>query len=360
MARPPHWRCMVDAARDEACVAVRMYNDPSERRSFEAFIIHMHLAWLYLLHAEFERDGVDVRYRIGKTRRLEKVDGEPKKWELAKCVKERWPDISDPTRANVEFFISLRNKIEHRYTRQQEGLTLAVGGRSQALLLNFEQELVSQFGAEHSLAAVLRFPVFIGTFTTEGVRTLTRLHKALPKSLQQFIADSVVNLPDSTRYDSRYDFKLRVVLELAKGDSDAIGMTFTRESDMNDDQKKAIESMGNSGLVIVREQQRGIGNLGLLKPHQVVERVAAKIPFDFNMDDFVQAWRRHDIRPPSKSDHPERTKEDFCRYDQPHKDYVYSEKWVKRLIDKLQTENGFLNFIGKPARHKISPSTKAS
>jgi hypothetical protein len=45
------------------CLAVRLYNDPSESRSFEGFIVHMHLAWLYLLHAEFLRDGIDYRYR---------------------------------------------------------------------------------------------------------------------------------------------------------------------------------------------------------------------------------------------------------------------------------------------------------
>lgn len=39
-----------------------MYNDPAETRAFEAFVVHMHLAWLYLLHAEFLRDGTDFRY----------------------------------------------------------------------------------------------------------------------------------------------------------------------------------------------------------------------------------------------------------------------------------------------------------
>jgi len=37
---------MVDASRDEAQLAVRLYNDPAEARSFEGFVVHMHLAWL--------------------------------------------------------------------------------------------------------------------------------------------------------------------------------------------------------------------------------------------------------------------------------------------------------------------------
>ncbi|MFC3761579.1 DUF3644 domain-containing protein [Tenggerimyces flavus] len=64
---------MVAASRDEASLAVRLYNDPAEMRSFEGFVIHMHLAWLYLLHAEFIRDGVDHR----STRRAWRFDHEP-------------------------------------------------------------------------------------------------------------------------------------------------------------------------------------------------------------------------------------------------------------------------------------------
>jgi len=84
VARPgKHWP-MVEASRDEASLAVRLYNDPAEVRAFEGFVVHMHLAWLYLLHAEFTRDKVDYRYwRRDNPRLLEKVDGEPKRYELA-------------------------------------------------------------------------------------------------------------------------------------------------------------------------------------------------------------------------------------------------------------------------------------
>jgi hypothetical protein len=93
MAPPPRFKQMVDTSRDEASLAVRLYNDPAEPRSFESFVVHVHLAWLYLLHAELTRDGVDFRYwrMVGKVRRLDKVDDEAKLWELSRCVQERWP-----------------------------------------------------------------------------------------------------------------------------------------------------------------------------------------------------------------------------------------------------------------------------
>lgn len=46
-------------------------------------MVHMHIAWLYLLHSEFARDGVDYRYWDATRRhRLLKVEGEPKTWEF--------------------------------------------------------------------------------------------------------------------------------------------------------------------------------------------------------------------------------------------------------------------------------------
>jgi tetratricopeptide (TPR) repeat protein len=216
VARPrKHWP-MVEASRDEASLAVRLYNDPAEVRSFEGFVVHVHLAWLYLLHAELTRDNIDYRYwRQDNPRLLEKVDGEPKRWELAKCVKERWPDEKHPVRANLDFFIGLRNRVEHRYARQQQALAAVVGGQAQALLLNYEEELVAQFGPAASLATRLRFPVFVGSFTDEGERTLRRLRGSLPASLRRFISDYHANLEPSTSDDPRFELRLRVLQELA-------------------------------------------------------------------------------------------------------------------------------------------------
>lgn len=104
MAPPPRWSATLAAARDEAALAVRLYNDASATRAFEGFVVHMHLAWLYLLHARFIRDGIDYRYRNRlNPRRFEKVEGEYKRWDLARCLRYRWPNDSNPTRKNIEF-----------------------------------------------------------------------------------------------------------------------------------------------------------------------------------------------------------------------------------------------------------------
>lgn len=80
------WQSMLRASKDEALLAVELYNSRRQPRRLEPFYVHMQLAWLYLLHAKFRRDGIDFRHR--RNGRLVRVDGELKTWELARCVAE--------------------------------------------------------------------------------------------------------------------------------------------------------------------------------------------------------------------------------------------------------------------------------
>lgn len=345
---------MVEAARDEAALAVRLYNDAVEVRSFEGFVVHMHLSWLYLLHAEFTRDGTDFRYwkNEGISKRLDKVDGEPKRWELARCVKERWPDAHNPIRANLAFFIGLRNKIEHRHDSQNPSLMVSLSGQCQSLLLNFEEELTEQFGTQKSLAARLHFPMFIGSFTTEGEQTLQRLRKKLPADLRKFIAEFDANLDPSTSHDPRYEFRLRVLQELAPKDPDALAIQYTRLDDLTEEEKAAVEKIGRKGYVVVREQKRPVVGHGLMKPSEIVRRVASEIAFRFTMSQFTESWRKTKVRPPGNTKHPARTDERYCIYDERHRDYGYTEAYAKLLISKCGTEKGYRALLGGAPRDK--------
>lgn len=345
---------MVQASRAEACLAARLYNDSAEERSFEGFVIHMHLAWLYLLQAELTRAGTDFRYhRKDNPRLLEKVDGEPKRWELAKCVSERWKNVDEPVRRNLEFFIALRNKLEHRYVwRADLALSVALGGHAQALLLNYEEELVTAYGEPASLATRLRFPVFIGSFTEQGELALRRLRKSLPAPLRTFIAGYEASLPEGLANDRHFEFRLRVVTELAARDPDALAIQFSRYDDMSEDDKAAVEELGRKGVVIVRERQRDVVNLDRMTPRQVVREVNLQLPFVFHMGHFIAAWQSLGVRPAADADRPDQTDEKYCTYDQLHKDYGYTAAYVKKLVRSLRTVEGWREFFGKDPEHK--------
>ena len=357
--RRKHW-AMVLASRDEATLAVKLYNDPTEVRAFEGFVVHMHVAWLYLLHAKFTRDGLDHRYwQRDNPRRLERVDGEPKRWELAKSVKERWPDANEPVRANLEFFIGLRNRVEHRYSREQEALAAAASGQTQALLLNYEQELTNQFGSASSLATKLRFPVFIGSFTDEGERALVQLRQRLPASVRSFIADYNAGLDPDVSADPRYELRLRVFQELAKQDANALAVQFTRYDDLTVEQRELVEQLGRKGNVIVRERVRNVVGAEDLRPTDVIREVQSRIPFRFTSDDFQRAWKALGVRPGTSDRHPERTDERYCTYDHRHRDYGYKKAYVDKLVRECSTAERFTELTGKPARPK-SPDASPS
>lgn len=361
MARPPRWQATLDASVEEACLAVRLYNDSAEARAFEGFVVHMHLAWLYLLHAEFVRDDVDFRYWDPKfKKRLLKVDGEPKRWELERSMKERWPTETDPVRANLALFIRLRNRLEHRHAHADEALMLNLAGHAHALLVNYESELTGQFGGNQSLALRLRLPIFIGTFTPQGEQTLRRFRKTLPADLRSFVTDYESGLDEAVTNDPRYEFRVRAMVELAPKDPDAVALQFTHYSAMTEEERAVVEELGRRGQVIVRDRKQPVSGLGRLMPKPAAAEVEAAIPFVFNQSHFTAAWKRKKVRPPNGDPNPDRTNPDFCEYDEPTKSYRYTKAYVNHLIKKCGTTKGFEEITGMAARTKVEVGSSTS
>ena len=327
MARRTRAWHAVQASKAEALVAVDFYNNSGQRRSFEGFVVHMHLAWLYLLHAEFTRDEVDFRYWDSAHRRLLRVDGEPKTWELAQCVKQRWSSASDPVRANLEFFIGLRNKIEHRY---EEGVALYVAGHSQALLMNYEAELADQFGRAEALGDRLRFPVFLSSLSDDGIRALKKLKGSIPARASRFIRDFHDGLDEVVTADNRFEFCLYLIPHIGPKTEADLAVTFVQEKDLAD-QRDALGRIARSGVVATRTKKVPVQNVGRLLPKAVVARVKQRVP-QFSMSDHTWMWRRFRVRPAANASDPTQTDSRYCIYDEPVKTYLYNDAWVKKAI----------------------------
>jgi hypothetical protein len=338
---------MLDGATEEALLAVDLYNQPRQPRRLEGFFVHMHLAWLYLLHAEFRRDGINYHFRLPNGH-YERVDGEPKTWDLQRSVVQKWPN-GGPVRTNLELTIALRNKIEHRY---HEAIAVATSGYAQALLLNFEDELTTSFGPKASLGEQLRFPIFVAELTALGGARIQGIRDELPRKTRDFLARFEADLDPTITSDQRYEFRITLVPKLGPKQAAERALTFVRESDLTDEERATLQELGKSGSVVVREQVRQVANAGLLKPAVVVERVQARIPFIFHMGHFVRARKALQCRPERNSDHPERTDEKYCVYDQPNNDYLYKPAFVDRVVREVATAEKFTSFLGlrpKPA-----------
>ena len=257
----------------------------------------------------------------------------------------------------LEFFIGLRNRVEHRFSREQQALAAAASGQAQALLLNYEQELIDQFGTAASLATKLRFPVFIGSFTDEGEKALVRIRERLPASVRTFIADYNAGLDPDVSADPRYELRLRVFQELAKQDTDALAVQFTRYDDLTPQQREVVEQLGRKGNVIVREKIRSVVGVDELRPSNVIKEVQSRIPFRFTSDDFQRAWKALGVRPHTNDPHPERTDERYCIFDHRHGDYGYKKAYVDKLVRECSTAEKFTKLTGKPARPKAADTS---
>ena len=114
--RPPIAASLLQKSREAALNAVQVFNNPLATFKTEAFIVLMTIAWTYLLHAYYHRQGIEYRYfRQGPIRR--KFDrtptGEYRYWDLAKCLREPICPLNEATKCNLRFLIELRNEIVH-------------------------------------------------------------------------------------------------------------------------------------------------------------------------------------------------------------------------------------------------------
>ena len=145
---------LLDKSREAALNAVQTFNNPLTTFKTETFIVLMVIAWTYLLHAHYRRQGVEYRYfeipAGSKRRKFCRTKSRTfKYWELQRCLNENACPLDGPTKSNLRFLIGLRNEIEHH---QSTGVDEAFTGRYIACLLNYEREITRLFGSRFTMA----------------------------------------------------------------------------------------------------------------------------------------------------------------------------------------------------------------
>ena len=238
------------------------------------------------------------------------MDGEPKTWELGRCVEAAFAD-DDPVRRNIEFFIKLRNRIEHRY---EALLASVIAGKVQAHVLNFEETLVQVLGTQEGMADVLRFPVFMSSLTPGAVDILKRTHRRLPSKSTTFIREFDAAQPEDVPSHWRYDFRVVLLPQTGpKTEADAV-MRFLREDEMTPEQKQARDVV----QTIIRTKQIPIQNKGKHKPSAVAKMVSEQLGVVFTVHGHhTRAWKHYGVRPEGQAERPELTDEKYCVWDEP-------------------------------------------
>lgn len=342
------WHHILLESQRHALKAVDEWN--SSTGSFSDFLTHMHKAWHYLLHAEFRKDKIDYHYVDPKTGRHQLVDGEPKAWDLEKCLKERYSNSGDPVRLNGELFVALRNKVEHRY---EHNLKIVTGGRAQALVVNYEVEMVAHFGPKYSLADRLRFPISLQALTVEGRERLQEAARNLPKKTRDLVARFEAAIDPAVLGDLQYDYRVRLVpIVGAKTDAD-LAVSFVKLDELSEDERKVMVDAGRQGTVVIKDRHVEVADKDKLLPKQVACQVEAQVLFEFHIQpEHTEMWRRLGVRPAAGVSNPYDTDARYCVYNETFKSYAYTPAWVKKIVKEIGTVEKYRAFFGKEPRMK--------
>ncbi len=330
MARRPRWWHQLQASKNEALLAVDLYNRSGTERQLNAFILHMSLAWLRLMQAKVEKDGGNLFIKDKRGRKVRHEDGGWKYKPLNTLAEELFAD-NEALRENLGFVIGLRNIIEHRH---ETDIAYLVSGKTQALVLNYEKALTDWFGLDEGLGQQLRFPVFISSITQDAIAAIKEAHKRVPKGVLEWVHDFNAGLKPEIAEDQQFEFYISLVAHTGpKTEADA-AMTFVRMDDLDVGQPAARAHM----QTIIRDKKVPVAGLDQLRPSQVAERVAGAIGKPFTVNNHTTCWRFYGARPPQGAEHPERTRSEFCLFNKTFGQYTYTEAWVNYLIRKMSDE----------------------
>ena len=341
----------------EACVAaVENYNKPGRTFRTRTYAMLMVVAWTALFHAIFHRRGKKPWYvedDTGSRIKYKKIDGDPWHWDLAECVRRYYLGNNPPQRANLEFMVRLRNKIEHR---DHPELDPALYGECQAMLMNFEELLTSEFGEHHAvsgqLAVALQFSILRPDAQAEALR---RLQSSSATDLLDFIRQLRGGLPREVVESSSFSLRVFLVPKLANREESAdLAVEFVRYDPTRPEE---IEGMRRVAALI-KDRQVPVASSGLMKPSEVVGRLAECLPFRVTMHTHTRAWKTYTVRPGSDSERPEKTDSRYCLFDDLSKSYGYTEAWVDYLCEKLGDSREYERVTGAPPLPKDSDGSE--
>ncbi|MES1188407.1 MAG: DUF3644 domain-containing protein [Myxococcales bacterium] len=321
---PPEIEALVRKARESALLGLQIYNNPTTVFKTEGFVVLMVIAWTALLHAVLKRKGVDCHH-TDATGGPVLIDGDPKMWELRECLREFFKNHQDPVRTNLEFFIGLRNRVEHRYV---PAIDPHVAGECQAMLLNFDDLLAAEFGPYFGIRDSLTVPLQTSTIRSdEQGKALRKLQAGHFEEVKEFVDRFRAGLEATVGDDQRFSFRVFLVPKVGNHRSSSdLAVEFVKV-----DSAQAIE-LGKQ-IVAVKERQVAVHNLNLFKPSVVAREVAKRIGKKFTVNDHTMAWKKYRVRPNGFATSGCDSK--FCVPDPVHQDFVYTQAWIDQLVQKL-------------------------
>jgi len=328
----------LEKARDSALLAVEIYNKPAVKFKSGGYISLMVIAWTSLFHAIFFKKKLKPFYKKDSGRYV-KVDGDFKYWELEESLRQHFKtDTGNPVRKNLEFFIPLRNRIEHRSMPE---LDASIFGECQAMLLNFDEMLEKEFGVKYCLRESLSFSLQLFP-SSENLADAVK-HNPDTKPVVDFIQQFRSTISQEITVSGKYSFKAFLIQVANHKSENALPIQFVHYDKLSENERKQVSHL----VAMVKFKEVPVSNLDVMKPGEVVKKVqqglgnpkimrgGREVP-KFNLGTHIFYWRKYQIRPSKGSPTPQETDWKYCVYDKMHNDYGYTQAWVDFLVEKLK------------------------
>jgi len=335
---PRNAKGALEKARDSALLAVEVYNKPAVKFKSGGYITLMVISWTSLFHAIFFKRKLKPFHRK-ESGRFIKMDGDFKYWELDECLRRYYEaDTGNPVRKNLEFFIPLRNRIEHRSMPE---LDASIFGECQAMLLNFDEMVEKEFGARLCLRESLSFALQL--FPSSASLAAAIQQNPTTKPVVDFVQQYRSTISAGVAGSGKFAFKAFLIQVGNHKSESALPIQFVHYDKLPDEQKKQLSSFA----VMVKNKEVPVANPDTIRAGDVVKKVQGGLGNPqierggnhvnrFNLAIHTRCWKRYKARPDGGSANPEATDWKFCIYDKRHNDYGYTQAWVDFLIEKFK------------------------
>ena len=338
-------------------LAVEVYNKPAVQFKSGGYIVLMTIAWTALFHAIFFKRKIKPFEREGN-RRFKKIDGDNKHWELETCLKEFYQsDTQNPVKKNLEFFIPLRNKIEHRHLPE---IDPNIFGECQAMLLNFDDLIQREFGEKYCLRESLTFSLQLFPSSENFVEAVK--HNPASKPIVDFIKKYRDSVSAEALQSGKYAFRAFLIQVANHQTDNTLPVQFVHYDKLPEGEKRKLAPF----IIGYKYKDAPVANADRFKPGEVVKKVQAglgnpkvtqngKLSDKFNFNVHAFCWKKYGVRPERNSETPQATNVKYCVWDKAHQDYVYTQEWVTFLIEELKDENKFNALFQKKTRQGENP-----
>lgn len=298
-------------AREAMISAVHSFNGAGLTFRAELFIVTAVIAWTYLLHAWFKREGIDYRHtrnQNGQAVVVQTPSGADKFWELSKCLAHARCPIDQGAKDNLTFLLDLRHEIEHRSTNR---IDEAVSAKLQACCINFNDAIKSLFGAQYALERRLPIALQFVTFSPDQ-RALLKRAGGLPRHIETMMDAFEQKLSAEQVADPRFAFRVFMVHKSANR---APGADLAVElvppgSDVAEKFNFALKEV---------EKRKYL-------PSEIVSTMRNEGWNRFTMDSHTKLWKRLNAKDPAKAYGAVAVGNQWCWY----------EAWLNRVREECQ------------------------